>query len=123
MKNKNRKNNNDNNLNGFLAGMMLLSGLLLGSLIGAVAMLLLAPQSGKKTRRQIRRKGRALRAQAGGAVDETVAQVRATANQVTAGIQEQAEALQQRGQDVVDQQKERWAPVVKAAEKAVANGS
>jgi gas vesicle protein len=121
MKNKNREKNNDNKLNGFLAGMMLLSGLLLGSLISAVAMLLLAPQSGKKTRRQIRRKARALRAQAGDALDERVAQVRATANQVTAVIQEQAEALQQRGQDVVDQQKERWAPVVDAGKTAVNN--
>jgi gas vesicle protein len=123
MKNKNREKNNDNKLNGFLAGMMLLSGLLLGSLISAVAMLLLAPQSGKKTRRQIRRKARALRAQAGDALDERVAQVRATANQVTAVIQEQAEALQQRGQDVVDQQKERWAPVVDAGKTAVNNGN
>jgi gas vesicle protein len=120
MKNKNRKNN-DNNLNGFWAGMMLLSGLLLGSLISAVAMLLLAPQSGKKTRRQIRRKARQLQAQAGDAVDETVAQVRATANQVTAVIQEQAEAMQQHGRDVVDQQKERWAPVVDAGKTAVNN--
>jgi len=53
----------------------------LGSLIGAGVMLLLAPQSGKKTRRQLRRRGRDLREQTTGAVDDTVAQVRAKAHQ------------------------------------------
>jgi len=57
------------------------SALLLGSLIGAGVMLLLAPQSGKKTRRQLRRRGRDLREQTTGAVDDTVAQVRAKAHQ------------------------------------------
>lgn len=106
----------------FFAGLMLLTGLLLGSLVSVTATLLLAPQSGKKTRRQIQQKGKKLRKQTAKAVDEGVNQVRAKAQQVSTGIQEQAEALQQRGVDAVDQQKERWSPVVEAGKTAV-NGS
>jgi gas vesicle protein len=122
MKRKNRKEMIDEgNVSGLVAALMFVIGLTLGSLISAVVMLLVAPQSGKKTRRQIRRKGKALRHQASDAVDDTVAQVRAKAQQVSGAIHDQTEALQQRGQEVVDQQKERWAPVVKATEKAVAH--
>lgn len=117
-----KKNEVDNNLSDFLAGLMFLAGLLLGSLIGAGVTLLLAPQSGKKTRKQIRRKGRDLRAQTTDAVDDTVAQVRAKAHEVTTNIHEQTEALQQRGQDVLDEGKERFAVVVEAG-KTIVNGS
>ena len=124
MKRKNQKEMVDeSNLRGFLAALMFIAGLTLGSVISAVVMLLVAPQSGKKTRRQIRRKGKELRHQASDAVDDTVAQVRAKTRQVSARIHDQAEALQELGQEVVDHQKERWAPVAKAAEKAVANGA
>lgn len=124
MKNKksNKRKDDDNNLSGFFAGLMLFTGLLLGSLIGAGVMLLMAPQSGKKTRRQLRRRGRDLREQTTDAVDDTVAQVRAKAHQVTTSIHEQSEALQQRGHDVIDEGKERFAAVVEAGKTAV-NGS
>lgn len=124
MKNKksNKRKDDDNNLSGFFAGLMLFTGLLLGSLIGAGVMLLMAPQSGKKTRRQLRRRGRELREQTTDAVDDTVAQVRAKAHQVTTSIHEQSEALQQRGHDVIDEGKERFATVVEAGKTAV-NGS
>ncbi|MBE7532777.1 MAG: YtxH domain-containing protein [Ardenticatenaceae bacterium] len=99
-------------LNRFLAGLVFLAGLLFGGLVGAGVMLLLAPQSGKKTRRQIWRKGRDLREQATDAVEDTVAQVRAS-------IHEQTEMLQQRGQDALDEGKERFATVVEAGKAAV----
>jgi gas vesicle protein len=108
-----------NNPNGFLAGLVFIAGLLVGGLAGAVAMLLLAPQSGKRTRTQIRRKGRDLREQATESIEGGVNQVRAKARQVTTSIHDQAEDLQQRGQDVVDNQKERWTPVVEAGKTAV----
>ena len=98
------------------------AGMLLGSLLGALVMLLLAPQSGVKTRKQIRRKGRDMRLKTTDAVDDTVDQVRDKAHDITSGIHDQAEALQQRGVDVVDQQKERWTPVFEAG-KAAVNGS
>lgn len=104
----------------------LVAGLLLGSLIGALAgafvMLLLAPQSGKKTRRQIRRQARDMRKQSIKTIESGASQVRAKAHQVTTGIHDQVEDIQQRGQDAVDDQRERWSPVVEAG-KAAVNGS
>jgi gas vesicle protein len=112
----------NNSLSGFLAALIFLSGLLLGGLIGAVVTLLLAPQSGHKTRRQIRRKGRDWREQTTDMIEDGAAQVRAKTEQVTTAIHEQTDALQQRGQDVVDEGKERFAAVVKAG-KAAVNGT
>lgn len=118
-------NNNDedkqdaNNLNGFLAGFVFLGGLLLGGLAGAGAMLLLAPQSGRKTRRQIKRKSRKVRKQTAVIIHDGVDQIRDKTHQVTSSLQDQAEELQQYGQDVVGDQKERWSPVVEAGLTAV----
>jgi gas vesicle protein len=120
MDNNNNEYENDvNNTNGLLAGLLFLAGLLMGSLIGAGAMLLLAPQSGKKTRLQIQRKGRDLRVQTADAVDDGVNQVRIKVRDISTSIHDQAEDLQQHGQEVVDQQKERWSPVVEAGVTAV----
>jgi gas vesicle protein len=124
MKHKNQKEMvEEGSVRGYAAALMFIAGITLGSVISTVVMLLVAPQSGKKTRRQIRRKGKELRHQASDAVDETVAQVRAKTRQVSATIQDKAEALQDRGKDAVDHQKERWTPVAKATEKAVSNSA
>jgi len=96
-----------------------LAGLLLGGLAGASTMLLLAPQSGKRTRNQIQEKSIELRDQTVKTVEDTVAQVRTKANQITNNIHKQAEDLQQRGQELLDEQKERWTPVVEAGKTAV----
>lgn len=101
----------------FVAGMLL--GSLLGGLVGALVMLLLAPQSGTKTRRQIRRKGHEIRVKTAGTIGDGVGEVRAKAQQVVSGIHDGADALQQHGEDIVDGQKDRWTPVVKAGKKAV----
>ena len=92
---------------GLLPGLLFLAGLLIGGLIGAGSMLLLAPQSGKRTRLQIQRKGRDFRVHTADAVDSGVAQVRIKARDISTSIHDHAEDLQQQGQDVVDQQKER----------------
>ena len=110
-----------NDSSGFIAGLSLVTGLLLGALAGAGVMLLMAPQSGKKTRAKIQHKGQQMRNQTTSAVDGAVAQVRSTARQVSTSIHDQSEALQQRGQDVVDHQRERWSPVVEAGKTAVNN--
>lgn len=111
----------DNNNPGyFVAGVML--GSLLGGLVGAIVMLLMAPQAGAKTRKQIQRKSRDLRVKTTDAIEDGVGEVRAKVHQATTGIHDGAETLQQRGEDLVDHQKVRWTPVVKAGKKAV-NGS
>ncbi len=95
------------------------AGLLIGGLAGAGAMLLLAPQSGKKSRAQIQRKSIELRNQAAETVEGAVAQSRVKARQITADVHEQAQALQQRGQNMLDEQKERLSTVVEAGKTAV----
>ena len=98
---------------GFLAGLMI------GSLAGVAAMLLLAPQSGKKTRAQIQQKSMALRDQTVETVEDAVAQARVTAHQVTDGVHKQVEELQQRGQELLGEHSERLPTVVEATKKAV----
>jgi gas vesicle protein len=90
-----------NHVRGFLVG------LLVGSLAGAVVMLLFVPQSGKQTQTQIQEKGIALREQTTGAIEDALAQTNQKADQIKTSIYDLAETLQQRGQDVLDAQKER----------------
>src|SRR5258708_23922646 len=54
------------------------AGLLIGSVAGALTMLLLAPQSGKETRKQVQEKGLELRDRTAAVVKEKVAQVRSS---------------------------------------------
>lgn len=100
-------------------GTSFLAGLLLGALAGAATMMLLAPQSGKKTRRQIRRKGRDLRQQTTDTIEDGVSEARTRAQDVKTNIHKRSEALQQRGQDAVDDGKERFAAAVNAGKSAV----
>lgn len=115
MNNQNQENQLDTNFDpsGFLAG------LLIGGLAGAGAMLLLAPRSGEKTRAKIQQKSLKLREQTGETVEDAVAQVRSKAHQTAAGLRKQADALQQRGQDMLDEQLERWSPAVEDEKAAV----
>ena len=105
--------NGVNQVGGFLAG------LLIGGLAGAVAMLLLAPQSGKRTRTQIQLKSMELREQTAEAVEDALKQTRTQARQIRADVREKADELQQRGQAVLDEQKENWSALVEAGKTAV----
>ena len=95
-----------NNAGGFFAG------LLLGGLARAGAMVLLASQSGKQTRSQIQHKSIELRDQMVGSEEGVVAQARVKAHRITAGVHEKAEELQQRGQDMLEGQRERLSTIV-----------
>ena len=126
---ENYEEENGSNNNQMQRALGFVAGLLIGSLAGAGTMLLLAPQSGKRTRAQIRHQGLELRDQATETIDDALTQARTTGHQISATVQKQAEKVQkqaekvqQRGQDLIDGQKERWSPVVAAGQKAV-NGS
>jgi len=96
-----------------------LGGLLIGSVAAAGAMILLAPQSGKKTRRQMRRKAKEMREHTTTTIEEGMAEARTKAFEVSTSILEQAEALQQRGHQALDQGMERVTVAVEAGKTAV----
>jgi gas vesicle protein len=95
------------------------AGLLLGGVVGAGAMLLLAPHSGEETRAAIRQEGVEQRDRMAKNVEGAVTQVRGKAREITAGARKKAEELQQDGQEILDEQRERASNVVKAAKEAI----
>ena len=96
-----------------------LAGLLIGAAAGAAAMLLLAPQSGKATRMQIREKGIELRDRTTGMVDEAVNQVRSSTSTLVADGRKKAEELKQQGQELLAEQLDRVSAAAQAGKKAV----
>ena len=89
-----------------------LGGMLIGALAGAAAALLLAPQSGKDTRRQIQEKSIELRDRTTELVDDTMAKVRTNANRITMD-------LKSRGQEVAVKQLENVSEAAQAGKKAI----
>jgi gas vesicle protein len=63
-----------------------LAGMVFGGLVGALTMLLLAPQSGKDARRQFQEKGIDLRDGTTKMAEDASAQVRTKANKITMGV-------------------------------------
>jgi gas vesicle protein len=89
-----------------------LGGMLVGSLAGAVTMLLLAPQSGKNTRKQIQEKGIELRDRTTELVGNTMTQVRSQANKITVGLKD-------RGQELAVKQLDQVSEAAQAGKKAI----
>ncbi|MEO6063206.1 MAG: YtxH domain-containing protein [Thermoflexales bacterium] len=83
------------------------AGAILGGLAGAIAMLLMAQQSGKKTRDQIELKTFELRDKASDAVDEVVTQTRDKARQISSDLRAKAREIQQSGEQLLAEQKAR----------------
>jgi gas vesicle protein len=94
-----------------------LTGLLLGSAAGAVIMLLFAPQSGEKTRQQIRRNAIELRDQTTASVEDAVTQVRAKAGKIMADVSGQAMELKQQGQDAMVEQLDRVSAAIRPGKR------
>ncbi|RPI56651.1 MAG: YtxH domain-containing protein [Chloroflexi bacterium] len=110
-------NNHNGNNAKFVWGF--LAGLLVGGLAGAGMVLLVAPQSGKKTRALIRQKSSDLREQTVKTVEGAVAQTRDKARQITDDIRDHAGELQQGGQDLLDEQRDHLSKTLKGWGKAV----
>jgi gas vesicle protein len=92
-----------------------LLGLLFGGLIGAIAMLLFAPQSGKRARTQIYQEGIELRDRTTTGINEAAEQVRSLTNRITAEAQKKAGKLKQLGQDQLVEQMDDVSAAVEAA--------
>jgi gas vesicle protein len=96
-----------------------LAGLLIGAAAGAAAMLLLAPQSGQATRKQIQEKGIELRDRPTGVVDEAVHQVRSSTSMLVADGRRKAEEIKEQGQELLAEQLGRVSAAAQAGRKAV----
>jgi gas vesicle protein len=98
-----------------------LTGVLIGGLAGAVTMLLLAPQSGKDTRMQIREKGIELRDRTAELMEDARTQVRTNADRLTVSGREKFKELKQHGQELVVEQLEHVSEAAQAGKKAIKN--
>ena len=88
-------------------GVSVMAGLLIGGLAGAVAMLLLAPQSGARTRDQIQEKGIELRDEGTDVVDAALAKIWLEKNKLTRNGRRKANELIRRGKILAAEQLER----------------
>lgn len=97
----------------------MLAGLLIGGLVGAAAMLLLAPQSGEQTRAQIREKSIQLRDQTTASVKDALEQARVETDGLTAGVRQKAGELKRQGKEELVRQMDRASAALDAGKKAV----
>jgi gas vesicle protein len=100
-------------------GMNVLFGLLIGGLAGAVIMLLLAPQSGKRTRAQIQHDAILVRDQTAKNVIKAVALVRSETDRITTEVQEKVGELKELGQDKLVEQLDRISTVLDNGKTAI----
>jgi gas vesicle protein len=85
-----------------------LTGFIVGGLVGAAVSLLLAPQSGEETRTLIRDKGIELRDRA----DEEIKRFQETADKTLEEVRVQADEMQKRGQEMIEEARARVSSAV-----------
>jgi gas vesicle protein len=97
-----------------------LIGFVIGGLTGALAALLMAPQSGEETRTMIKEKAIELQEKATTTLDEAYSQAeaaaadaRARADELAKIARERASELQKRGQTMFDEQKAKFTDAMK----------
>ena len=90
----------------------ILTGVLVGGLIGATAMLFLAPRSGEEMRAEVRDKAIELRHRTAESVKDTVSQVKSKAGSLTGSAKGQA-------QDMLVETLDRATEALEAAKKAI----
>ena len=89
------------------ATVAMLTGVIVGGLVGAGALLLLAPQAGKQTRAELQEGVEHLREQTTEKVKDTVAQVKSKASQLKVEAQAKAGDIQHQGQGLLVRQLDR----------------
>ena len=97
------------------------TGLVLGGLVGAVTMLLYAPQPGKKTRAELQTRALELRDQTAETLKDTITQVKTRANQIKADVQIKVQDLGHQGQDLLVRQLDHVSHAAEAGKKAIQN--
>ena len=97
----------------------ILTGILVGGIIGATAMLFLAPRSGEEMRAEVRDKAADLRDRTTGTVKDTMSQVVSKASHLKGGVRGRAQDMKHTGQDMLVEKLDRVAEAVEAAKKAI----
>ena len=101
----------------------LFTGLLIGGLVGAGTILLMAPQAGEKTRAELQQGVNQLRDRTTDTVKDTISQVKSKTNQIKSDAQDKASELQSQGKDLLAKQLGRVAEMAGAGKKAVENSN
>lgn len=96
-----------------------LTGLVVGSVIGAATMLLFAPRSGEETRAEIRDKAVELRDRTTETVKDTVSQAKSKAYELKDNVWERAAELKQRGKQTAHEKLERVSEIAEAGQQRV----
>ena len=102
-------------------GKSLLTGLVIGGLVGAGTILLLAPQSGERTRAELQQGVEQLRVRTSETVNDKVTQVKSKANQIKDEVGTKAEELQSQGKNIIAKQLDRIVQAAESGKKAVQN--
>lgn len=97
----------------------LLIGLVFGSIAGAVSMLFLAPQSGKKTRAEVQQGISQLRDRTTEAVKDRVDQVRSRTDQLKTDLKLKAADLEHKGKDLLARQLGNVSQAARNGKKAI----
>jgi gas vesicle protein len=92
---------------------------LIGGLAGATSMLLFAPQSGKRTRAQIKNQSARLADQTSKTIKKAAEQVRVGTGKLTTGVSEKAGELKQLGQHKLVEQLDRVSAALDAGKSKV----
>jgi len=96
-----------------------LIGMVIGGMVGAVTMLLFAPQPGAKTRAELQDGAIKLRDRTATTVNETMTQVKSKANQLKIEMQIKAQDLGHQGQDLIVKQLDNVSQAAEAGKKAI----
>ena len=97
----------------------ILTGIVVGGLIGATAMLFLAPRTGEEMRAEVRDKAIDLKDRTTGTVKDTVSQVVSKASHLKGDVRDRSQDLKHRGQDVLIEKLDRVSEAVDAVKKVL----
>ena len=96
-----------------------MSGLLIGGLIGAGTALLFAPQSGERTRANIQQKTIEIRDKTADTVKDAVSQVKSKTRQVTSDVLGKAQEFTQHGRETLENKFDEVSQTVSSKQKAI----
>lgn len=97
----------------------LLVGLVAGSIAGAVSMLFLAPQSGRKTRAEVQQGVTQFRDRTTEVVKDRVDQVKSKTNQLKSEVKVKAAELEHKGKDLLAKQLGNVSQAARNGKKAI----